>query len=506
MGLRTPEQFLESIRDDRVVYYEGKRVKDVTTHPILRIGAELCAMDYVVAMDPRFHDLYVTKVNGEEVPFIFAPVTSTEDLLRRRQITMAVSRTCFGMPGGANFTGSDILNALTVVSRRTDKRMGTHYTDRVEAYRKLLMHDDLAVCACMTDVKGDRSLHPGQQKQHKDFYVHIVDEQKDGIVVRGGKYHISLSPTVNEIFVCPCRNMTEEDKDYAVAFSIPVNTPGLTLIVAPHEAFEVDNYDEFPLSAAHFTSEPLAVFDDVFVPMERVFLKGEWQFAAQAAYMFGNFHRLFADAYKYCELEILVGSALLMAEYNGLDKVEHVKDKLSWLLLYAESVDGLGLAACHYPVIEPDTGLAYPNPVFSNASKFYFANNWHQAMQYLQDITGGIIGDAPSFKDFYNPKLRPLMEKYLAGKDGIPTEHRLRAIKVAKDIISQWQCAATIHGEGSLAAQKMSVFATADRERFKTAARRAAGISDGSEHPVFRPLPDFPLGKKLRPKLKGIKT
>ncbi len=501
MGTRTAEQFLESLRDGRVVYYDGQKVDDVITHPALRICAELCAMDYVVAADPSFRDDFVTEIDGEEAHFLFAPVLSSEDLLRRRRITMAVSRSCFGMPGGSQFTGTDILNSLTVVSRRMDRQLGTNYSERVESYRKHLMRNDLAVCAGMTDVKGDRSLRPSKQKQHKDFYVRKVDENKDGIIVRGGMYHISLSPCVNEVFVCPCRNMLEDDKDYALSFSIPVNTPGLKMIVAPREFAEAeDDWDDFPLSAGHFTAEPLMVFDDVFVPHERIFLNCEWQFAGQAAYMFGNFHRLFADAYKYAELEIMVGAAFLMAEYNGLDKVEHIRDKLSWLIMYAEGVDALGLAACHYPVTDPDIGYVYPSPIYSNTSKFFFAENYHQAIKYLQDITGGIVADPPSMSDFFTPELNPMMDKYFAGKDGISTEHRLRAIRLAKDCCSQFWQGATIHGEGSLAAQKLSVFASCDREAYKTAARRAAGVSDGSEHPRYRDLPEFPLGRKLRPK------
>ena len=500
MGIRTAEQFIESLRDGRCVYYDGQKVDDVTTHHALRVCAELCAMDYVVADHPNFRKDFVTKIDGEEVHFLFAPVKSSEDLLRRRRITLAVSRTCFGMPGGSQFTGTDILNSLTVVSHRMDNQLGTGYSKRVEAYRKYLMRTDLAVCAGMTDVKGDRSLRPSKQKQHKDFYVRIVDEKKDGIIVRGGMYHISLSPCVNEVFVCPCRAMLEDDKDYAVSFSIPVNTPGVKMIVAPRESAEAeDNWDDYPISAGHFTAEPLMVFDDVFVPMERVFLKGEWQFAGQVAYMFANFHRLFADAYKYAELEIMVGAALLMAEYNGLTKVEHIRDKLSWLIMYAEGVDALGLAACHYPVVDPDIGYIYPSPIYSNTSKFFFADNYHQAVKYLQDITGGIVADPPSMSDFFNSELHADMEKYFAGKYGVPTEHRLRAIRLAKDCCSPFWQGATIHGEGSLAAQMLSVFQSADRELYKTAAKRVAGISDGSEHPRFKGLPSFPLGRKLRP-------
>jgi 4-hydroxybutyryl-CoA dehydratase/vinylacetyl-CoA-Delta-isomerase len=226
--------------------------------------------------------------------------------------------------------------------------------------------------------------------------------------------------------------------------------------------------------------------------MERVFMNGEWQFSGDMAYVFADFHRVSADAYKYAELEILAGAALLMAEYNGLEKAHHIREKLSWLIMYAEGTEALGRAACEYAVTEPDSELVYPNPLYSNIAKFFFADNYHTAIKYVQDITGGIAATIPSSKDFFNPETRPLLEKYFGGKAGVPAEHRMRAVKLVRDLSSAHHAVTSIHAEGSLAAQRLSIFTLADFERFKTAARRTARISDGSEHPVFAALPRFP--------------
>lgn len=493
MGIRTPEQYKESLRDDRVVYFQGERVSDVTTHPSLRVCVEEYAMDYVLAQEPRYHDLFVeTTDQGEQISFVFIAPRSAQDLLRRREITQILARTCFGVPGGAKFTGIDALHALGLVCRRTDKEMGTAYTARLEAYRKHLQTSDLSAPVALTDVKGDRSLRPSRQKPHRDYYVRIVDESNDGIVVRGAKAHISGSPAANEIIVMPCRNMREEDKDYAVAFAIPVNTKGLTLIVSGREVAEEGNLFEYPMSGSIFLADSIVVFDDVFVPKERVFLKGEWKFAADMAHMFANFHRLSADAYKYTELEIFVGAAALMAEYNGLENIPHVRDELTWLIWYAEATEGLGRMACHDCVIDPDSGFVYPNPMYSNVAKFFFADNAHQAMKYIQDIAGGIVATCPSAKDFLNPETRLWLEKYLGGKAGIPAEHRIKATKLVRDLTTPYQGVLSIHGEGSLAAQRLSIYALADLERYKAAAKRAARIDDGTKHPIFSTLTPFP--------------
>ena len=187
MAIRTPQEFVESLKDGRVVYFLGEKVQDVTQHPILRICVDWMAMDYVVEHDARYQDL-VTEKNekGERVPFFFMQQRSSEDLLRLREVVRLMARICYGKPSGAKFVGKDGLNALTVVAPRIDKAMGTNYAERIEQYRRHLQETDPTLALGMTDAKGDRSLHPSKQLQHQDFYVRIVDETKDGIVVRGG--------------------------------------------------------------------------------------------------------------------------------------------------------------------------------------------------------------------------------------------------------------------------------------------------------------------------------
>ncbi|HJX03896.1 MAG TPA: 4-hydroxyphenylacetate 3-hydroxylase N-terminal domain-containing protein [Dehalococcoidia bacterium] len=493
MAIRTPQQYIESIRDDRVVYYEGKKVKDITKHDYIKMCIDWMAIDYVLENDPKFKDLMLTKdADGEDVPFILSAQKSREDLMRLREVVKLLARVSYGKPSGAKFVGKDGLNAVTVVSQRIDKKYGTSYARNVDNFRRHLQKNDLTLALAMTDVKGDRSLHPSKQKQHKDFYVRIVEEKKDGIVVRGAKTHISQSPCSNEMIVVPCRAMREDDKDYAVSFGIPANTKGITFISTEAEAREPGNFFDYPISASVFINDATIIFDDVFVPNERIFMKKEWPLAGDIAYMFGNFHRLSAETYKAAELEVLTGAALLMAEYNGIEKASHVVDKLTWLIQYTEAVEILGRAACEHCITESDSDLVYPNPMIANICKLYFADNWHQATKYIQDIAGGIVATVPSAKDYFNPETHDLMEKYFGGKDGIPTEHRLRAVKLVKDLTSSYEDVLTIHAEGSLAAQKLSIFAGADFERYKAAAKRAARINDGTQHEIYSQLPEFP--------------
>jgi 4-hydroxybutyryl-CoA dehydratase/vinylacetyl-CoA-Delta-isomerase len=373
-----------------------------------------------------------------------------------------------------------------------DKALGTKYAANVEAYRRYLQDTDASLALAMTDVKGDRSLRPSQQEPHQDYYVRIVEERPDGIVVRGAKAHISEAPLCNELIVLPCRAMKEDDADYAVSFGVPANAPGLTMISAEPEVKEAGNFFDYPISSALYINDAMIIFDDVFIPNERIFLKGDWQFAGQVAHMFGNFHRLSAETYKAAELELVAGAAALMAEYNGVDRAGHIKDKLMWLTYYTEAVEILGLSAVEHSVSDPDSGLAFPNPMHANVAKYFFADNWHQAIKHVQDIAGGIVATAPSALDYQNPELRPLIDKYLGAKLGVPTEHRLRLIKLIRDLGSSYEDVITLHAEGSLAAQRLSISELAPLDRYKAAVKRAARIDDGSYDQVYSELPVFP--------------
>ena len=502
--IRSVEQYLESLRDGRVIYCLGERVKDVTTHPLLRNVIQSASMDYFFPNDPKYHDLFVAKNEEvEEVHALFISPKRSEDLLRRRDIFLTTWRTGGGTQ--LHCMGIDALEASRVVAERMDKQMGTNYIERVEAYRKYLQQGDLGITGAMTDVKGDRSLRPSKQEVHQDYYVRVVDRQKDGIVVRGAKMHISSTPGANEVIVMPCRAHGEEDKDYAVVFATPLNAKGIVIIASEPPMRETDEKAawDYPVSTAsgHGASECMIVFDDVFVPWERVFMCGEWKFSRDITYTFATFHRLFGVCRMTSELEMLTGVSALMAEYNGIERYAHIRDKLAWLAMYTEAVSVIGKASCIYCEKQADSDLVSPNMVYTNTAKYLFADNYHQAAKIAHDICGGIADTIPTYSDWQNPETRPWLEKYLGGKAGIPTEHRLRAIRLLKDHTNLHSQIGSIHGEGSLAAQRMFVYAGAEWGKYKAAAKRAAKIPGWEEDPTYGPLPDYPscVSSKLQP-------
>jgi 4-hydroxybutyryl-CoA dehydratase/vinylacetyl-CoA-Delta-isomerase len=476
MALKTVEEYLESIRDDREVYLDGRRVEDVTEDPVLKKMAVYAATDYAIAQDPDYQDLVTeTLDDGDRVHFVFVPPKSTEDLMRRREIIKLVARVCLGKPGGAKFTGIDGINGVALACRHIDRKIGTDYSARLEKFRRHCMDIDAAVSLCMTDVKGNRSLHPHKQQGHQDYYLRIVSSGEDGIVIRGAKVHISNTAVAHEMVVLPCRAMRKEDRDYAVACAVPINTKGLKIIGNAGDGVH-----------------PMIVFDDVFVPTERIFLAGEWEYAAEMPYMFSTYHRLSADTYKYAELELMIGAAGLMAEYNGLESVSHIRDKLAWLVMYAEGTEALGKAAVQNCELDADSGYAYPNTIYSNVAKFFFANQYHEAEKHLQDIAGGLVSTLPSMAELDNPETSKYIKKYLGINEEITAEKRMRLFKYIQHLCSYHSGNVTVHAEGSLAAQRLTLYRMADWDRYKAFAKRACGIE--TDHPEVVKLPNMADG------------
>ena len=479
MGLRTEEEFKQGLRDGRTVYAEGESVADVTVHSDLGIGCQHVALDYRLAEDPEHRDLFTyDDEEGERSSRYFKKPADTQDLLNRREMIETSTRLGGSVVLLIKEIGTDALFALDLVSRQVDEKAGTQYGERVAAFHSKCRREDLSLAVAQTDAKGDRSLQPSQQ-EHPDYYVHIVEERSDGIVVRGAKAHTTNSPFVDFLIVIPTRAIGADDAPYAVAFAVPVNAEGVKLIASPFGSPEPSRFHH-PISSRHRLVDTLTIFDDVFIPHEHVFLKGEWQAAGLLANTFVEFHRFTAVSYKPPLCDMFIGAAALLAEYNGIEKPSHVRDKLMKLIAWTETVRGLGRAAA-FDCRITDHGVAVPDIVLTNLAKYYFANNYHQAVCWVQDIAGGLVVTGPSEKDLANPETKAYIERFLGGAKGVSTEDRLRAFNLVRDLTASdfggYNQLLSIHAEGSLETQKITIFRDYDIDRCKQLALGAIAES-----------------------------
>jgi len=476
MPLRSAAQYLESLRDGRTVYYKGERVADVTTHPELGKGAKHCAIDYAIADDPKHRELVRYTEDGRELNRFYKLPRTAEDLLRRREMIAATTQAGRALIVLIREIGTDFLYANHIVTHAMQEKLKAPYHERLKAYHRHVAENDLAMGVAQTDVKGDRSLGPSEQ-EHPDYYVHVVDRQQDGIVVRGAKAHTTNPIFANELIVLPPRAMAEADRDYALSFAVPVNAKGLKFIASPFSGGG-DSPIDHPVSSRHKIADTLTIFDDVFVPWERVFLCGETPYAGALALGFVEYHRFTAISYKLPLLDLMIGCAMLAAEANGIGGAGHVREKLSRLISYRETVRALTVAAAHECTLK--AGLAVPSTTITNVAKQHFAENYHAMVQKVQDIAGGLVVTGPSEEDLKNPETKAYVEHYLGGKAGFGAVNRLKLINLIRDYFASgfggYHELLAIHAEGSLEAQKITILRGFDARDAMAFAADCAGL------------------------------
>ena len=472
MALMTADQYRESLRDGRTLWYRGRKVAELLAEPELRVAVDHAALDYEIGHDPTYRDLAVAKdpETGEEYSAYYKVPRSADDLLDRSKLIETVTALGGTMVTLVKEIGSDALFALERVLRG-------EALDRARAFARHCRAGDLAVAVAQTDVKGDRSLPPHEQAD-PDLYVRVVEERHDGIVVRGAKCHTSISANAHEIIVLPTRAMSPDDADYAVAFAVPVDTPGLTLYVSAYGAGERNEF-EFPLSSRHKMLETLTVFEDVFVPWERVFLCREPELAGELALTFVEYHRFTAVSYKLPLVDALVGAAATAAEMNGVIKAGHIRDKLTHLVIYAETVRALtNLAAIRARIGAHD--IAYPDPMTTNMAKYTFATGYHEAIELTQDVAGGLLVTGPGGEDWESSEVRPVLEKYFRAK--APAEARLRLLNLVADLTARdfggYHAVLAVHAEGSIEAEKMQILRAYDSRPALDYVRRLARLDE----------------------------
>ena len=462
---RAAAEYLNGLRDGREVWYQGARVEDVVSHPELGLAARHGALDFELADDPGHRELAVT---GGYSTYYHLPRTAT-DLRRRSALIETATALGATLVVLVKEIGTDALFALHRVMH------GTAEHARVAAFYRHCRDGDLALAVAQTDVKGDRSQGPSGQAD-PDHYVRVVERRDDGIVVRGAKVHTSCAPNVDEIIVLPTRALDPGEEDWAVAFAVPVATPGVKLFCSDY-LHGADDAWARPVSSQRRMIETLTVFDDVFVPWERVFLCGDTERAGRLALTFVEYHRFTAVSYKLPLVDTFVGLGGALAEANGILRASHVRDKLTWLIGYAETVRGLTHLAADRARLDESTGLVYPDPLTTNLAKWTFARDYYAAVERVVDLAGGLLVTGPGGADWESAEVRPYLEKYLAAAR--PAAERLALINLASDLLARdfagYQGVLAVHAEGSLEAEKLVLYRSYDPASALALARRLAG-------------------------------
>ncbi|MFG6351181.1 MAG: 4-hydroxyphenylacetate 3-hydroxylase family protein [Oscillospiraceae bacterium] len=483
MSLMTGEQYIESIRAMKMnVYMFGKKVECPVDDPILRPSLNSVRMTYDLAQLPEYEDLMtaVSPYTGKRVNRFTHIHQSAADLVKKvkmqrllGQKTAACFQRCVGM---------DAFNAVFSTTYETDKKYGTNYHENFKKFMMYVQDNDLTVDGAMTDPKGDRSKAPHQQAD-PDLFLHVVERRADGIVVRGAKAHQTGVLNSHEVIVMPTQSMKPEDKDYAVSFAVPMDTPGITMIIGRQscDTRKLEN-TEMDVGNSEFGGvEALTIFDNVFVPNDRIFLNGEAEFAGMMVERFAGYHR---QSYGGCKVgvgDVLIGAAAVAADYNGAAKASHVKDKLIEMTHLNETLYACGIA-CSAEGHPTESGNYIIDLLLANVCKQNVTRFPYEIVRLAEDIAGGLMVTAPSEADFRSPELGPVIDKYLRGVDSVSTENRLRILRLIENLALGTAAVGyrteSMHGAGSPQAQRIMIARQGNLEHKKALAKALAHIKE----------------------------
>ena len=478
----TRDQYIESLRKMKMnVWYMGEKIDNPVDHPMIRPSLNSVAMTYWLAEQPEYQDVMtaVSNLTGKRINRFCHLHQSTEDLVNK----VKMQRLC-GQKTAACFqrcVGMDAFNAIYSTTYEIDQKYGTEYHKRFTEYLKWVQDNDLTVDGAMTDPKGDRSLSPSKQAD-PDLFLHIAEIRPDGIVVRGAKAHQTGAVNSHEHLIMPTQAMKEEDKAYAVSFAIPTDAEGITMIYGRQscDTRKLEEYHDIDLGNSQFGGhEALVIFDDVFIPNDRVFMCEEYDFAGMMVERFAGYHR---QSYGGCKVgvgDVLIGAAALAAEANGVPKASHIKDKIIEMTHLNETLYSCGIA-CSCEGCQMAAGNYMINLLLANVCKQNVTRLPYEIARLAEDIAGGLMVTMPSEADLRSKEIGHYVEKYLKASPNFTTEERMRILRLIENLTLGTAAVGyrteSMHGAGSPQAQRIMISRQSDLEAKKQLAKDIAKI------------------------------
>jgi 4-hydroxybutyryl-CoA dehydratase/vinylacetyl-CoA-Delta-isomerase len=448
MTMMTGKEYIESIRAlNPEVYFFGQKIKSIVDEPMFQPHIHAAAMTYELAYDPEHEEI----------------MTATSHLTGEK-----INR----------FTHVHQNNGIYVTTYDIDQKYGTNYHERFKKYLLEVQKNDWMPSGAMTDARGDRSLRPSKQK-YPNVYLHIKERLPDGIIVSGIKAHITGAINSHEILTMPTRTMAEEDRDYALSFAIPADTKGVTYVFSrqTNDTRRLDGVlDAGNPKYGIVGGEALIIFNDVFVPWERVFMAGEYDFTNKLVETFAGYHRSNYGGCKVGLADVVIGGSNWIADAHGIANASHIIDKLTEMIAMAETCWSCALA-CSYEGYRTPSGAYHINPLLANVTKLNITRMVYEWMRVAQDIAGGKIITLPSEKDLDNPESGKIIEECFSGKEGFPPLDIIKMLRLIENMSVGAGLPEAMHGAGSPAAQKIMIARRSGINRKMELAKIIAGIN-----------------------------
>ncbi len=482
MALKTPEQFEESLKNVKPrVFMNGNRVENVLENRNTRTVVEANKASYQWALDPEFKDIMSchSPLIDDTVNRYTHVSAGTDDLVKKAEAgTFTAERlgTCI-----YRCVGYDAFHALAGTTWEMDRDLGTSYRPRFLEYLKWVQQEDLSVAGALTEPRGSRGK---KTLDWPDPYLSlkIVDRNDKGITVRGAKINISGAFASHELVVLPQAAHFEGEEDYALAFATPVDAEGITFVCqyTPFSAERdmAEDLEELGNPTFGQRETSMVVFDDVFVPWERVFHCGETPYSVKMVTRFARTHRMTCGGTcKVGFMNQIIGACKLIQEYKGLEKASHINEQLMEMVVLRETGRACGLAAAHKGTEEPlGSGVFLPDETMGNVSKLNVCNAFWRVMALAGDIGGGLIVTLPSLKELKNPDVRDYVEEFYSFGSNQPTENILKVHKHLQNWTAGLHGVGTWHGAGPVMAQKIMLQRVTDYSREKDLVRETLNL------------------------------
>jgi 4-hydroxybutyryl-CoA dehydratase/vinylacetyl-CoA-Delta-isomerase len=479
MAIKNKAAYIESLKKlNTIVYYMGERIENMFEHPAFIPHINSAGMTYELACMPESEELLTatSHLTGNKINRFTHIHQNRDDLIKK-----AKALRLLGQKTGACFqrcVGWDAINAIDTVTYEIDKNNGTEYHKRFNKFLEYIQENDLMVSGSMTDPKGDRSLKPSQQKD-PDLYLHVVEQNDKGIVIRGAKAHNTGVVNSHEMLIMPTTALGEEDKDYAVCCAVPVDAEGVVHIFGRQtndsRRMESGEIDKGNFEFGMVGGEALTVLDNVFVPWERVFMCGEYEYAYPLVERFATYHRSNYGACKTGVCDTIIGSAAVIADYNGVSKSSRVKETLVEMNHLNESLYCCSIACASESSPLP-SGTYYVNPLLANITKLNVTRHIYEICRLCHEIAGGAVATLPSEQDLKNNEIGHYVEKYFKGVENVSTEDRIRMFRLIENLTGGTALVESMHGAGSPSAQKIMILRQANMNHKKALAESLAGI------------------------------
>ena len=437
MPARTGAEYLAGLREqDREIWMDGRRVKDVTEFPGLANGARSVAQLYDMQHDDAVgcSMTYSSPSTGDPVGLSFIIPKTQDDLARRREMMSQWAHASYGMMGRT----PDFLNVTIMSMAAAGDFFGENrpeFKQNVVNYYQHVRENDLCMTHTLVNLQRNRAPSATSMDYSTDVALHVVKETDAGLVIRGPRVLATLGPLSDEIMVYPTRSsLLARDEDahkYAFAFSVPCGIDGLKFIC--RESFDLGkSHFDHPLGSRFEEMDAIVFFDDVLVPWERVFMYGDRHKCNNMSNETGQYvhtgHQVVTKNVAKCEF--ITGIASLMVKTLGSGETPQVQGLLGELVENLEITKAL-LTQSEVNAKIDDWGVMLPDRVPLNVARNLFIKMYPRMAEIIQLLGSSSLMALPSEGDFGGP-MGEVLDTYL-DTDTATAQERVRLFRLAWD-------------------------------------------------------------------------